>query len=97
MPAQHGVRHRDGREVTTLGTTESVRSGRQAAAIVIREAPPRCAELTAQTPVLFDEVRDGLALTPREPAGQDQPDQTEDRRVDHEPERISSTRRKDVG
>ncbi|MGH9408764.1 MAG: hypothetical protein ACRD1V_04855 [Vicinamibacterales bacterium] len=46
-------------------------------------------KLTRQKPVLFHQVRDGVALPAAEPAGQHAEYPLQRREVDHEPELIS--------
>jgi hypothetical protein len=60
MPAQQGVRRRDGGDLAQSRTADSVCSRRESTAIIDREAQPTPAKLTPQQPVLFDQVRDGL-------------------------------------
>ena len=54
MPPQQGVWCRDRGDLPQGRTADSVRSGRQAAAIVVGETQPTPTELTPQEPVLFD-------------------------------------------
>jgi hypothetical protein len=59
MPPQQGVRRRDRGDLRQDRTADSVGSGGQPPAIVIRETQSTSAKLTAQKPVLFDEAGDG--------------------------------------
>ena len=89
MPPQQGVRRRDRGDLPQGRTADSVRSGGQPTAIVVRETQPTSAKLTPQEPVLFDQVRDGLPLPAVQPAGQHTQHHLQRRGVDHEPELIS--------
>jgi hypothetical protein len=84
VPPEQGVRRRDRRNVPQGCAAETVRSGGQPPAIVIRETQPRSTELTPQQAVLLNEVRDGLALLPIQPAGQCTQHDLQRSDVDHE-------------
>ena len=90
MPAQQGVRRRDRGHLPQDRTADSVGSGGQPPAIVIRETQSTSAKLTAQKPVLFDEVGDGLPFPAVQPTGQHTEDHKQRPEVDHEPDLISS-------
>jgi hypothetical protein len=62
MPPEQGIRRRDRGDLPQNRTAESVRAGGQPAAIVVRETQPPSTKLTAQQPVLFDQVRGCLPL-----------------------------------
>jgi hypothetical protein len=65
--------------------TTPERSRRQLTAIVVGEAQPMTTKLTPQQAVLFDQVRDGLALPSVEPAGQSTEHHLHRHDVDHKP------------
>ena len=89
MPAQQGVRRRDRGDLPQDRTADSVCSGGQPPAIVVRETQSTSAKLTAQEPVLFHEVGDGLPLPAVQPTGQHTEHHMQRPEVDHEPELIS--------
>jgi hypothetical protein len=70
MPPQQGVRRGDRREFAQSRTAEPVRPGGQPPAIVVRETQAMATKLTPQEPVLFDQVRDRLALPTVQPASE---------------------------
>ena len=86
MPPQQGVWRRDRGDLHQGGTADSVRSGSQPTAIVVRETQPTSIQLAPQEPVLLDQVRDGVPLPPVQPAGQHTEDQLQRPGVDHEPD-----------
>jgi hypothetical protein len=75
-------------------TADQVRSRGQPAPIVIREPQAPSAKLTPQDPILFDQVRDGLALPAIQPAGQHNQHHLQGSWVDHELEPISRLARR---
>ena len=60
MPPQQGIRCRG--ELPQRRTADSVRSGGQPTAIVVREMQATSTKLTPQQSILFDQVRDGFSL-----------------------------------
>ena len=97
MPPQQGVRRRDCGDLPQGRTTDAVRSGGQPTAIVVRETQPTFTKLTAQKPVLFNQVCDGFPLPPIQPAGQHAERELQRHEVDHEPELTSWLRRPTCG
>jgi hypothetical protein len=70
MPPQQRVRRGDRRDFAQGRAAEPIRAAGQPPAIVVRETDATAATLTAQEPILFDQVRDRLALTTVEPASE---------------------------
>jgi hypothetical protein len=70
MPPQQGGWRRDRGDLPQRRTADSVRSRGEPTAIIVRETEPTFTKLTPQEPVLFNQVRDDLALPPLQPAGQ---------------------------
>ena len=97
MPSQQGVRRCDRRDVPQGCTSDSVRSRSEPTAIVVRETQPTATKLTPQQAVLFDEVRNDLALSAVQPAGQRTEHHLQRHGVDHEPELISWADLNDIG
>ena len=89
MPPQQGVWRRDRGDLAQGPSADSVRSGPQPTAIVVRQTQPPSTKLTLQQSVLFNEIRDDLPLPPVQPAGQRHQHYLQRGGVNHEPELIS--------
>jgi hypothetical protein len=86
---KQGVGRCDRRNVPQGCAARSVRSRGQPAAVVIRETEPTSTQLTPHQAVLFNEVRDGLALPTVQPAGQRTQHNLHRSEVDHAAQLIS--------
>jgi hypothetical protein len=89
VPSQQRVRRGDRRDFAQGRTAEPKRAGDQPSAIVVGETQPTATKLTPQQPVLFDQVRDRLALTTVEPPREHAPHHLQGSGVDHEAQLIS--------
>jgi hypothetical protein len=97
VPPKQGVRRRNRGDLPQDRTADSVRSGSQPTAILVRETQPTPTKLTPQKPVLFDQVHDGLPFLAIQPAGQHTEHDLQRNGVDHWPELTSSAGVNDIG
>jgi hypothetical protein len=83
VPAEQRVRRDDRRKLAQRLTTQSIGPHGKLPSVVIGEpeAPPT--QLLPQDPILFDQVRQHLSLTPVQPPGDREQQHLDGRDVDH--------------
>jgi hypothetical protein len=97
VPPKQGVRRRNRGDLPQDRTADSVRSGSQPTAILVRETQPTPTNLMPQKPVLLDQIRDGLPFLAIQPAGQHTEYDLQRNGIDHWPELTSSSGVNDIG
>jgi hypothetical protein len=70
MPPQQRVRRDNRRDFAQSPTAQPVRPNGQSAPLVVGEVETPSAQLAAKDPVFLDEIPEGLAFSPIEPACQ---------------------------
>jgi hypothetical protein len=67
----------------TIVAISSVCASRELVPVVVRQAQASSTQLTPQHPILFHQIRQGIALPTIQPAGKNEDDQLQGRPVEH--------------
>ena len=83
MPAQQRVRCDDRGHLPEGTSAQPVCPSRESAPVVVGQAQASSTQLTPQHPILFQQIREGIALPTIQPAGKNEDEQLKGRRVEH--------------